>query len=226
MPLTAEMESTLVEDRPVAITAELEQLLNGVEYYQPLYGITGIEPPLRPCRDRAERIADALAPLGKHFRLIDFGSSLGYFPFFFADRGAITTGLDIRAANTAVACGTGKLNGLNATFGTAALDPQTIAGIAPGDYDVALILSVLHHITHRHGIDHTAGLLASLLDRVPVLILELALKTEDVKFPWRESLPTDPLAILSACGKVKVRMLGESRSHLSNADRPIFMVTR
>ncbi len=41
MPLTAEMESTLVEDRPVAITAELEQLLNGVEYYQPLYGITG-----------------------------------------------------------------------------------------------------------------------------------------------------------------------------------------
>jgi O-antigen chain-terminating methyltransferase len=219
------VESGLVERHPTLITSELEQLLNKVEYYQPLYGVSGIEDPLRPCRDRAIHIASALAPLGEQFRLIDFGSSLGYFPFFFADRGAICTGLDIKPENTAVARGVQHLNGLNATFGTASLDMQTVHSISPGEYDVALMLSVLHHIHHRHGTDYVARLLADLLDRIPMLILELATKDEAVRFAWRESLPADPLAILSACGNINVRKLGLARSHLSDSERPIYVIS-
>src|ERR1700728_1242790 len=96
---TSADDSLLAEDLPVPATAELEACLNRVEYYQPLYGIAGFEPPLRGCRDRAVTIAQAMAPLGKNFRLIDFGSSLGYFPFFFADRGAKTSGFDIKPEN-------------------------------------------------------------------------------------------------------------------------------
>jgi hypothetical protein len=59
-----------------------------------------------------------------------------------------------------------------------------------------------------------------------MLILELARKEENVRYAWRSSLPEDPLAILSACGDVQVRMLGEFSSHLSDADRPIYAVTR
>jgi O-antigen chain-terminating methyltransferase len=165
-------------------------------------------------------------PLGKHFRLIDFGSSLGYFPFFFADRGAICTGLDIKPQNTAVAQAIQRLNGLNATFGTSSLDLQTVHSISPDQFDVALMLSVLHHINHLRGTDYVARLLADLLDRIPMLILELATKQEAVQFAWRDSLPDDPLAILSACGNVHVRKLGLSRSHLSDAERPIYVVTR
>ena len=59
MNLRAHAKS-VVEDSPVAVTAELEQCLNRVEYYQPLYAISGLEPPLRACRDRALAIAAAM----------------------------------------------------------------------------------------------------------------------------------------------------------------------
>jgi O-antigen chain-terminating methyltransferase len=223
---TAMLESTLVEDSPVAATRELEQCLNRVEYYQPLYGITGFEPALRFCRDRALAIAAAVAPLGKSVRLIDFGSSLGYFPFYFADRGAVTTGLDINPHNTAVALATQRLNGLDATFRTAPLDLDTVRAISPGEYDVGLILSVLHHITHKRGIEHVAGLLAELLARIPTLILELAGREEGNQAAWRDSLPQDPLAILAACRDIQVCALGHFPNHLSTTTRPMYLVTR
>jgi len=216
----------LVEDSPVAATPVLERCLNQVEPYQPLYGIAGFEAPLRECRDRAIAIEAALVPLGTGFRLIDFGSSLGYFPFYFADRGALATGFDIRPENTAVALATQQLNGLAANFRTAALDLDTVATLAPGDYDVALCLSVLHHLTHRLGLEYVTVLVAELLARIPMLVLELAHRDEAVRFAWRESLPEDPLAILSRCPAATVRLLGEFPSHLSGAVRPMYLVSR
>jgi O-antigen chain-terminating methyltransferase len=226
MNLVLAAGSNLVEDSPVEATPELERCLNQVEYYQPLYGIAGFEEPLRRCRDRARAIEAASSPMGTKFRLIDFGSSLGYFPFFFADRGATTTGFDISPANTAVAVATQKLNRLPATFKTAALDLETVRSIPGGEYDVALILSVMHHITHRHGIEKAAELVARLIEKIPTLVLELAHRDEDVKYPWRESLPDDPLEIFRACGRVQIRTIGQFTSHLSGSTRPMFLVTR
>jgi hypothetical protein len=219
-------QSTLVEDSPVAATPELELYLNRVEYYQPLYGISGFEAPLRSCRDRALAIAEAISPLGKRIRLIDFGSSLGYFPFFFADRGAVTTGLDINRDNTAVALATQRLNNLPATFRTAALDVKTVSAISPGQYDVGLILSVLHHITRKSGIDYAGELVAQLLARVPTLVLELAHGDEDVPFAWRDALPDNPLDVLRRCENVRVEVIGQFPSHLSNSTRPMYLVRR
>jgi O-antigen chain-terminating methyltransferase len=219
-------DSALIEDSPVPASSELEACLNRVEYYQPLYGITGLGRSLRRCRDRAAAIEKALIPLGKKFRLIDFGSSLGYFPFFFADRGAITTGFDIRPQNTAVATAAQKCNGLPATFATAALDLNTIRAISPGQYDAALILSVLHHIIHQRGVEHVTQLVAELLSRIPALIVELAHREEPVPFAWRNSLPDDRLAILAACRNIHVRPLGHFQSHISPSTRPMYLITR
>lgn len=216
----------LMEQSPVAATPELEQYLNRVEYYQPLYGISGFEPPLRGCRDRALAIESALGPRSRPLRLIDFGSSLGYFPFFFADRGAVTAGFDINPANTAVALATQRLTGIPAIFKTAALDLDTVRSIAPGTCDVALILSVLHHITHKHGFDYVATLMSDLLARIPTLVLELAHKNEDVKFAWQASLPENPLEILKNCPGVQTRLLGHFASHLSASTRPMYIVSR
>lgn len=215
-----------VADSPVAPTEQLKARLDCVEVYQPLYGISGLDAPLRDCQDRARIIADALRPLGREFRLIDFGSSLGYFPFFFADRGAITSGFDVNRKNTEVALATQRLNRLPATFKTAALDLTTVRRIPSGKYQVALILSVLHHIIHRYGLRYVTELMVELLDRIPTLVLELAQRNEEVTFPWRESLPEDPLSILSLCGQINVQLLGESRSHLSTASRPLYLVSR
>lgn len=216
------------EDSPVPVPPELAaQCFNRVEQYQPLYGLSGMDEALRSCRDRALAIEAALAPHGPEFRLIDFGSSLGYFPFFFADRGATTVGLDINPENTAVAVATREVNGLaSASFGTASLDIETVQLIPPGRFDVALALSVLHHVIHRRGLDYVSQLVAELLARVPKLVLELAHRDEDVAFAWRTSLPDDPLAVLSACGDVKVLELGRFSSHLSGSTRPMYLVGR
>ena len=117
-----------------------------------------------------------------------------------------------------------RLNGLPAVFRTAPLDLDTVCAILPGTYDVALILSVLHHINLRNGIDHVRRLLAELLARVPTLILELAHRDEDVAFAWKDALPEDPLAILSS-GNLQVRTLAHSQSHLSSSTRPLYLVT-
>ena len=200
------------------------QCYSRVEFYQPLYGINGLDQPLRACRDRALAIEAALAPLGQGFRLVDFGSSLGYFPFFFADRGASTAGFDINPENTALAQACQRLNGLPAEFRTAPLDLDTVRAIAPGTFDVALVLSVLHHINLRFGLDYVKQLLAELLARVPVLVLELAHRDEPVQFAWRSALPADPLEILAGCGNVQVQELARSQSHLSDSTRPLVVV--
>ena len=164
--------------------------------------------------------------MGRRFSLVDFGSSLGYFPFFFADRGAQTTGVDINPENTAVALATQRVNGLSATFKTAPLDLNTVSAISPGEFDVALALSVLHHITLRRGIEYVTQLVAELLARIPILIVELAHRDEDVNFAWRESLPEDPLEIFSACPDIQVHRLGDFSSHLSLSVRPMYLITR
>jgi O-antigen chain-terminating methyltransferase len=218
--------SGLVEAAPVAAPPELiVQCYSRVEFYQPLYGVTGLDQPLRGCRDRALAIEAALKPLAKPIRLVDFGSSLGYFPFFFADRGALATGIDINPENTAMALATQKVNGLPAQFRTAPLDLETIAAIAPGEYDVALILSVLHHINLKRGIQYVQQLLAALLARVPTLVLELAHRDEKVGFAWRAALPENPLDVLAACGAPRVQVLARSQSHLSDSTRPLYLVS-
>jgi O-antigen chain-terminating methyltransferase len=171
-------------------------------------------------------IEASLAPLGRNIKLVDFGSSLGYFAFYFADRGATTFGYDIKADNTAVALATQKLNRLPATFGTAALDLETVRAIQPGQYDVAMALSVLHHITNQRGIPYVTQLVAELLARVPTLILELAHRNEEVRFAWRNALPEHPLDILAGCGPVEVETLAHFPSHLSTALRPLYRITR
>jgi hypothetical protein len=214
------------ERDPVAATAELVQMCHAsVEHYQPLYGVSGVPGALRECRDRAAAIEAALPGSGRGLRMIDYGSSLGYFPFYFADRGAHTTGVDINPRNTATALACQQLNGIAASFRTGALDLTGVRELPGGAYDVALVLSVLHHIIASHGIDHVAQLVGELHRKVPTLVLELAHRDEPVAYAWRERLPHDPLEVLRECPRARVQALARSRSHLSSSTRPLFLVT-
>jgi hypothetical protein len=129
-----------------------------------------------------------------------------------------------RVADTFV--DTQRINGLAATFKTAPLDLNTVSTILPGEYDVVLALSVLHHITLRRGIDYVKQLVAERLARIPIRIVELAHRDKDVNFAWRESLPEDPLGIFSACPHIRVHRLGDFSSHLSSSVRPMYLITR
>lgn len=215
-----------VAERPKPVSPELLERLPAVEYYQPLYGVIDPGKPVRPCRDRAEAIERALAPLGRNIKLIEFGSSLGFFPFYFADRGIQTHGWDFRPQNVAVAEAVQRLNGLPVAFETKALTIDSAREIPPGAFDVALIMSVLHHVVHERGLEYVQELLATVLERIPTLVLEIALRHEEVKFPWRDSQPEDPLALLARCPNAKVRKIGEFKTHLSPVLRPTYLVQR
>jgi hypothetical protein len=220
----------LREESPVALsslqTMELKQVIRRVEYYQPLYGIRIVPRPLRNCRDRAEATGAALGPLGPDLRLVDFGSALGYFVFYFADRGVQAHGIESGENNVAVAETVRRINGLQCSFECAELTVEYVRGIPVGRYDVGMILSVLHHVIHRRGLAYAQELMAELLERVPVLILELAHRDEDVRHPWRASQPEDPLAVLAACRRVRVNKLGEFGTHLSTVRRGLWRVDR
>ena len=220
----------LREQFPVTLspqqTVELKQVIRRVEYYQPLYGLWITPKPLRGCRDRAEAIGAAIGALGPELRLVDFGSALGYFVFYFADRGVQAEGVESVENNVAVAEAVRRINGLPCSFRCAELTVEYARGIRPDQYGVGLILSVLHHIIHLRGLAYAQELVGELLERVPVLILELAHRNEDVRYPWRESQPEDPLAVLAACRNIRVEKLGEFETHLSAVRRGLWRVDR
>jgi SAM-dependent methyltransferase len=228
--LPAAAGKLLRENSPVVLSpaqiVDLKKYIRSVEYYQPLYGLQIAPKPLRECRDRAQAIAGALAPLDGKLRVIDFGSSLGYFVFYFADRGAIADGVDYSLPNVAAATAVRRANGLNCSFRCAELTLDYVRAIPAGKYDAGLLLSVLHHIVHERGLLYAMELIAELMERIPVLILELAHRDEQVPYAWRQSQPSDPLEVLAGCKNIRIEKLGEFGTHLSKVSRPIWMAVR
>lgn len=217
------------ERRPLVLSAEqvraLKPYLRRVEYYQPLYGIE-IEPrPLRKCDDRARVIGAELGRQGRPLRVIDWGCSLGYFVFYLSDRGHLAEGVDYLPQNVAAAQAIGRLIGLSCPFYAAELSLESVRAVPAGRFDAGLVLSVLHHVIHARGLGYAAQVVAELLERIPMLVLELAHRDEPVECPWHGSLPGDPLEVLRECRSPQLRLLGEFPTHLSEVRRPLWVVT-
>ena len=198
-----------------------------MEPYQPLYGLTGIvEEPARESLDRARTIAAALEPV-RGQRILDIGSSLGYMSFYLGDRGALTTGWEYNADNVEVARQVGAITGVPATFVVKELTVESVATIEPGLYDTALVLAVFHHVVHFQGLDAAQMIVRELLDRIPVLVLELAVRGEDPGLFWDAAQPEDPLELLALVkDDVDVELLGTFGTHLSSRERPLYRVAR
>lgn len=204
----------------------LKKAVKSVEPYQPLYGVAGIiDAPARPSKDRGVAIERYLEGVrGK--RILDIGSSLGYLSFFLADRGAVVEGWEYNAKNVEVANLTKAINGIPVKFLTKEFNPENVATITDTQFDVAIVLSVFHHIIYYHDLEYTQRLVADLLMKVPVLIVELARKGEDSKLPWDRAQPDDELAIFDLVkDKVSIRQIGEFGNHLSSNRRPLYAVS-
>ena len=215
---------TLASDGRLAV---LRTLVSQVEPYQPLYGVTGIvDRPSRPSADRARVIEDSMEGVrGK--RLLDIGSSFGYMTFYFADRGAVATGWEANPANTEVARQVGAVTGIPATFVTKELTRESVRTIDPSTYDCALVLAVFHHVIHYQGLDAAQEILAELIERVPVVYLELAARGEDPELFWDAAQPEDPMTLLEPIrDRVEINYLGAFDTHLSSHQRPLYRVAR
>ena len=225
-----------VEPRIAAVNAyhddrldELRRLLDDpdVEPYQPIYGLTGLLPgePRRSCIDRCRAIEHYLGQI-HDLRLLDIGSSLGYVSFHFAERGAEVTGWESHLKNAEVARQVSRITGIDVDFRTNRFDGESIDEIADSTYDVALLLSVVHHLVDADGLESVQALMADLLGRVPTLILELACKGENPDLYWDAAQPDNELAIFDAVrDNVKIVKIGEFGNHLSHHQRPLYAVS-
>ncbi|MBI3947621.1 MAG: methyltransferase domain-containing protein [Armatimonadetes bacterium] len=210
--------------------ATLRNALSEVEFYQPLYRLDQAlftsAMPRRPCLDRADAILNACGGNVAGTRFLDVGSSLGFFSFYLADRGAQVMGLENNEGNLRVAQLVKSLVGLNPEFMAGALDQRFVDQLPDDRFECALLLSVLHHIVHYRGIPFTQVLLRKLLRKIPVLFVELALKDEKADVFWRPAQPDDPLALFALCENAQIELLGEFPTHLSEAKRPFYKITR
>ncbi len=210
---------------------EIKQLfVSGVEHYQPVYGLPPAlfeTNPKRTCLERAQAIERYFGNDLRGLRVLDIGSSLGYFCFFLADRGALTEGWDFNFKNCQVSNLAKKVNGIEAArFHFRALDSQTVEQIPYDTFDCVLGLSVFHHVALYNGFDYAQDLLARLLDRVPILIIEMANKSEDVGSEWKEFLPQDEMEFFARVKDCTIETLGAFDTHLSETKRTMYVVKR
>ncbi len=204
----------------------LRDAVTKVEPYQPLYGVAGIiTAPARISLDRAQAIAKALSPV-RGLRVLDIGSSLGFMSFYLTDRGADVTGWEYNVENNEVARLVGELNGHEVRFVNKVFNLESADQIRPGHFDAALILAVLHHVTHFDGLEASQQMMKSMMSAVPVVIVELAAKGEDPALFWNDAQPADPLAVLDLVrDDVDIVHLGDFGTHLSDQTRPLYRIS-
>jgi len=205
----------------------LAEQLQHVEHYQPIYNIAGlINTPARgESAQRAGTIEENIGDI-RGQRILDIGSSLGYFSFYFADRGAIVEGWEENAQNAEVSRAISAINGVEVAFKTKELNATTVKAIDTDQFDTVLVLSVFHHIVRFNGLEYTQQLIKELIERVPVMVVELAIKGEDNKLIWDKHQPEDELELFDLVrDKVEIKKIGEFGTHLSSKKRPLYVVT-
>ncbi len=214
-----------VEEHDNRLT-KLQDIYQKADPYQPIYGLEGIGSPQRDSRDRCEAIFEFFDNNVQALRVLDVGCFFGYLSFYLQDRGARVEGWDNNDVNIEVARRTQDITGINADFKVKEFNKETIAAIQPGQYDVVFILSVLHWTIALQGIEYVQDCLKLLMDRVPMVVVELAQKGEDKKLFWDKVVPKNDLDIFDKVKGLKVHKIGEFPTHLSDKKRPIYAITK
>ncbi|MEH2049700.1 protein kinase domain-containing protein, partial [Nostoc sp.] len=214
---------------------KLSHLLKKIEYYQPFYKTPYLlknSLPQRNCEDRCKAIENNLLTLGNNLtgiKILDVGSSLGYNSFYFADRKADVSAIDNNIENVLASRLISEINGINVGFRVAEFDLDYINLLQKSEYDVVFLLSVIHHIIYFKGLEYTKKMMEMLLDKVPVIIVELAVKDEENKekdLYWREILPNDSLSIFEKCQDININLIGYFSTHLSSVKRPLYAISK
>lgn len=208
---------------------DLVTAYNAVDAYQPVFGFEqhfskrGVS---RGCIDRCEYLASEIGSDVKNLRILDVGCSMGYLTLYFARLGAKTAGYDYNEANIRFCQTLAAVHGLRSefSFGTFGLDYAR--ALPKGQFDVAFLFSVLHHVVHLYGLARTREIMAAMLERVDTLYVELALKTENVPFPWKQSLPEDELDIFADRDSLEIVRLADFPALGETTIRPLYRIRR
>lgn len=164
------------------------------EVYQPIYGHAEFDAHAsRSCDERLGAVLAAYRSLAEHLgrplRILDLGCAQGFFSFNLAAHGASVTGIDRVPENIALCRALAAEHpALNASFRCSSIE-DTISNLVPGEFDLIIGLSVLHHICLEQGAQVVRTLVASLVNKTEAALFETALREEPVS--WGASQPAD-----------------------------------
>ena len=204
----------------------LKDLYAQSDPYQPIYGLAGVGQPQRDTNDRCEAKYNYFSKDVDSIRMLDVGCYFGYLSFYLADRGAKVTGWDNNELNIQIANQAQSITGITCNFQTKEFGDESIGNIGKSEYDVVFILSVLHWIIALRGLDYVQDLMKELLDKVPLVIVELAQKGESEDLYWDKAVPKNDLDIFAKVKGAKIKKIGDFPTHLSAKHRPIYAVTK
>jgi len=205
------------------------ELAARVEPYQPLWGLPAApaERVSRGCADRLAAILDhAQLPTWKGQHLVDLGSSLGWFSLEFRSRGAVVDAVEVNPTLVAICRQLALMSDLRSdiTFHNLRLQDYVRHIMPRRQQNVALALSVLHHVAHDLGFDNARAVVREIVRNTELSYFEMAVREEQVTFPWVESLPqcaADWFALAADDG-AQVALLGHFPTHLSGTKRPLY----
>jgi 2-polyprenyl-3-methyl-5-hydroxy-6-metoxy-1,4-benzoquinol methylase len=207
----------------MAITSLVKAL---PEVYQPIYGHPEFNDlASRPCEDRLRLVTSIYARLageiGRPLRVLDLGCAQGYFSLHLAEQGATVKGIDRLEENIKLCRGLAEENpGYSVQFEVGSIE-EVLSRLMPGDIDLVIGMSVMHHLCAERGAEQTRAILKELSSKIEAGIFEVALKEEPL--PWAPQQPDTPdwlyqdFAFL-AC-------TGEFPTHLSDTVRPIYFTS-
>ncbi|WP_096998295.1 class I SAM-dependent methyltransferase [Escherichia coli] len=209
------------------MTKNLKMLVSELpEIYQTIFGHPEWDgDAARDCNQRLDLITEQYdnlsRVLGRQLKVLDLGCAQGFFSLSLASKGATIVGIDFQQENINVCRALAEENpGFAADFRVGRIE-EVIDALEEGEFDLAIGLSVFHHIVHLHGIDEVKRLLSRLADVTQAVILELAVKEEPLY--WGVSQPDDPRELIEQCAFY--RLIGEFDTHLSQVPRPMYLVS-
>jgi serine/threonine protein kinase len=211
---------------------KVKAALAKVDNYHPVFGLedefvqSSERSISRLCEDRCKFLESLLKRDIGQIRILDVGCSMGYISLFFASKGAFVTGIDSNPNQIEFCKTLTNYHKLGAKFWTSQFDRTFCSNIGEGEYDIAFLFSVLHHVVLKHGVDETRAMMSILLDAVDVLYVELAQKSENVQFSWKEALPDDDMAIFQGIGKLRIEKLGQFKALNGSVIRPMYKISR
>lgn len=196
------------------------------EVYQPIYGhpeFTALAS--RPCDDRLQLITSIYTHLtgaiGRPLRVLDLGCAQGYFSLHLAERGATVKGIDRLEENIKLCRGLAEEHpSYSAQFEVGSIE-DVVSKLIPGEIDLVIGMSVMHHLCAEKGAEPTRAILKELSGKIEAGVFEVALKEEPL--PWAAQQPDTPdwlyqdFAFL-ACA-------GEFATHLSDTARPVYFAS-
>lgn len=196
------------------------------EVYQVIYGHPEWDrQAARDCLSRLEAIAHVCellsSELGRPLRIIDLGCAQGFFSLSLAAKGAVVTAIDYQPENIALCQAlAGENPQLHVTFIQGQIE-DAIEAIQSGQYDLALGLSVFHHIVYFHGKEKAKLWINQLVDSVRIGIFELAQRQEPLY--WAPSQPNDAYELIEH--SAFWYQISSFATHLSPVERPMFVAS-